>query len=92
MTATTKVANEHGCSTCYSRNVPSRFYRGLKQSSDGREYEQRFGKTLDEDVKIGVVLALAKPLPLELTYPEELRASQDDAVRLLPSTSGYGRW
>ena len=26
-----------------------------------REYEQRFGKTLDEDVKIGVILALAPP-------------------------------
>ena len=26
---------------------------------DVREYEQRFGKTLDEDVKIGVILALA---------------------------------
>ena len=29
-----------------------------------REYEQRFGKTLDEDVKIGVVLALA-PLQVQ---------------------------
>ena len=28
---------------------------------DVREYEQRFGKTLDEDVKIGVILALAPP-------------------------------
>ena len=72
--------------------MPSRFHRGLRQSSDGREYEQRFGKTLDEDVKTGVELALAKPLSLELTYPEELRASQDDALRLLPSTSGHGRW
>ena len=26
-----------------------------------REYEQRFGKTLDEDVKIGVILALSLP-------------------------------
>ena len=26
-----------------------------------REYEQRFGKNLDEDVKIGVILALAPP-------------------------------
>ena len=26
---------------------------------DVREYEQRFGQTLDEDVKIGVMLALA---------------------------------
>ena len=26
---------------------------------DVREYEQRFGKTLDEDIKIGVILALA---------------------------------
>ena len=26
---------------------------------DARKYEQRFGKTLDEDVKIGVILALA---------------------------------
>ena len=28
---------------------------------DVREYEQRFGKTLDGDVKIGVILALAPP-------------------------------
>ena len=28
---------------------------------DVREYEQRFGKTLNEDVKIGVILALAPP-------------------------------
>ena len=50
-----------------------------------REHEQKFGKTLDEDVKIGVILApgtvaSAEPLPLELTHPEELCASQDDAV------------
>ena len=49
-----------------------------------KEHEPRF-ETLDEDVKIGVILALtpaasAEPLPLELTHPEELRASQDDAV------------
>ena len=31
---------------------------------DVREYEQRFGKTLDEDVKIGVILALA-PLQVQ---------------------------
>ena len=59
---------------------------------DAREYEQRLGKTLDEDVKIGVILALstfasAEPLPLELTHPEEVRAGKDVAVRLLPSTS-----
>ena len=30
-----KFANEYGCSTCYSRNVPSRFHRRLKQSRDG---------------------------------------------------------
>ena len=34
----------------------------------------------------------AEPLPVELTYPEELRTSQDDAVCFLPSTSGCGRW
>ena len=50
-----------------------------------REHEQIFGKTLDEDVKIGVILApgtvaSAEPLPLELTHPEELCARQDDAV------------
>ena len=28
---------------------------------DVREYEPRFGKTLDEDVKISVILALAPP-------------------------------
>ena len=31
---------------------------------DVREYEQRFGKTLDEKVKIGVTLALA-PLQVQ---------------------------
>ena len=31
---------------------------------DAREYEQRFGKTWDEDVKIGVILALA-PLQVQ---------------------------
>ena len=62
MTVTTKAANEYGCSTCYSRNVPSRSFRRLKRSRDDvREYEHRFGKTLDEDVKIGVILALAPP-------------------------------
>ena len=45
---------------------------------DVREYEQRLGKALNEDVKIGVILSLA---PLQV-----------QAVRLLPSTSGYGRW
>ena len=43
---------------------------------DVREYEQRFGKILDEDVKKGVhtcvgTVASAEPLPLELTYLEE---------------------
>ena len=51
MTATTKVANEYGCSTCYSRNVPSRFYRRLKLSRDGNV----------EDVKTGVIFASAPP-------------------------------
>ena len=35
MTATKKVANECGCSTCYSRNFPSRSCRRLKHSRDG---------------------------------------------------------
>ena len=48
MTATTKVANEYGW----------RVEKGT------RENEQRFGKTLDEDVKIGVILALA-PLQVQ---------------------------
>ena len=43
---------------------------------DVREKEQRFGKTLDEDDKIGVIFRehrrkyRTKPLPLELTQPE----------------------
>ena len=32
--------------------------RDERRECDVREHEQRFGKTLDEDVKIGVVLAL----------------------------------
>ena len=32
---------------------------GERWGCDLREYEQRFGKTLDEDVKIGVIIALA---------------------------------
>ena len=50
---------------------------------DVREYEQGFGKTLDEDVKMGVILALA-PSQVQnhchLNTEEELCASQDDAV------------
>ena len=42
---------------------------------DVREYEQRFGKTLDEDVKMGHTCvgtaSSAEPLPLVLAYPEE---------------------
>ena len=64
-TATTKVAIDHGCSTCYSRNVPSRSCRRQKQSRDGkcdvREHEHRLDKTLDGD---GVILALA-PLQVQ---------------------------
>ena len=53
-----------------------------RDECDVREYEQRSGKTLDEDVKVGVMKALAPPQVqnLELTHPEELRAGQDDAV------------
>ena len=63
---------------------------------DVREYEQRFGKTLDEDVKIRchicvVSASSAEPLSLELAHFEELCSSQDDVIRLLPSTSGNGR-
>ena len=36
LTATTKVTNECGCTTCYDRNVPSRSCRRLKQSRDGK--------------------------------------------------------
>ena len=60
-----------------------------------REYEQRFGKNLDEDVKIGVIHVLGnttpseEPLPLGLPHFEELRAGQDDAI---PSTSGHRPW
>ena len=34
---------------------------GVRTEVRLREYEQRFGKNLDEDVKIGVILALAPP-------------------------------
>ena len=88
MTVTTKVANEYGCSTCLQ---PKRAESILQTTEtverwecDEREYEQRFGKTLDEDVKKGVSLGVgtagsAEPLPLQHTHPEELRAGQDDA-------------
>ena len=48
MTVTTKVA------TCRSTETVERW------ECDVREYEQRFGETLDEEVKIGVILALAR--------------------------------
>ena len=58
---------------------------------DVREYEQRFGKTLDEDVKIGVILALhAEPLPLELAYPEsyaQVRMMLFDCCRVQADTA-----
>ena len=38
-----------------------------------------------------VTASSAEPLPLEFAHPEKLRTSQDDAIRLLSSTSGYGR-
>ena len=52
---------------------------------EAREYEQRFGKTLDQDVKIGVILALA---PLQVQNHCQLHshilksyaAGQDDAA------------
>ena len=62
LNATTKVATENGYSSCYSRNVPSRF--ADRWECDVREYEQRFGKTLDENAKRGVILALA-PLQVQ---------------------------
>ena len=34
---------------------------GVRTEVRLREYEQRFGKNLDEDVKVGVILALAPP-------------------------------
>ena len=62
MTATTKVSNECGCGTCYSRNAILQTTETVERwECDLREYEQCSGKTLDEDVKIGVILALAPP-------------------------------
>ena len=49
-----------------------------------RECEQRFGKTLDEDVKMGVILALAPSqvqLPLELTHCSQVRTMLFDYCR-----------
>ena len=50
-----------------------------------REYEQRFGKTLDEHVKnrrfpCVVTGPSAEPLPLEFAHLEELRTNQDDVI------------
>ena len=56
-----------------------------------RKTEQKFGKYLDEEVKIGVRLAMeppAEPLPIQIPHLEELRAGQDCAIRMLPNTSG----
>ena len=69
MTATTKVANEYGCSACYSPNVPESILQTTaaveRWDCDVGQYDKRFGKTLDEDVKIGVILALA---PLQVLW------------------------
>ena len=63
MTATTKVANEYGCSNLLK---PKRAESILltteaveRWDCDVGQNEQRFGKTSDKDVKIGVILALA---------------------------------
>ena len=64
-----------------------------------REYEQRFGKNLDEDVQdlchtgTGTTSG-TEPLPLEPQHTEEPRASQDDAVRPLTGSTGrrHRRW
>ena len=45
--------------------------------------EQRFGKALDEDVKIGGILALA---PSSVQNHCHLHVGQDDALRLLSGT------
>ena len=69
--------------------MSSRSCRRLDQSRNGEcdvgDYQQRFGKTLDEDVKMGVIFGAdtalsAEPLPFEFIHLEERRAGQDDAV------------
>ena len=63
---------------------------------DVREYEQRFGKTLDEDVKIGVKLPWPPPQVqnhchlnshILKSYPQ-LITMLFDCCRI----GGYGRW
>ena len=57
-----------------------------------REHEQGFGKALDEDVTIGVILALAPPpAPNHCHLNSHLRTSQESALRLQSGTSGSCR-
>ena len=64
-TATTKVANGYGCSTCYSRNVPSRSCRRLKQARvwkcDVRNTNRDSARRWTKRWEMGVILALAPP-------------------------------
>ena len=53
-----------------AENVPLQTTEAVERwECDRREYEQRFGKTLDEDVRIGVILALAPPQVQNHCYP-----------------------
>ena len=62
MTATARDDSEYECRRCCNRNVPMRSHRRQRQSnagSDVRKYIEGFGKALNEDVRIGVIFALA---------------------------------
>ena len=66
---------------------------GMRSEGTRTEIRQDVGRRRQDGCHTCVgTAASAEPLSLELTHPEELRASQGDAVRLLPSTSGYSRW
>ena len=61
MTTKTRDDNEHGCSTCHNRKrfdaAAHTTETAERWECDVRVCEQSFGKTLDEDVKIGVTFA-----------------------------------
>ena len=86
MTSRTRDVSEYACSTCCNRSVPRQSHipqRLLNTgSADVGEDDLRFWKALDEDVKIGVTLALAPPSAqnnghVALAHGGELRVGED---------------
>ena len=63
---------------------------------DLREYVQRSGKTLDEDVKIGVILAVAPPQVQNYCHMTShffvKNSSGTTLQEYCRAQSGYGRW